>query len=147
MRRTDWLGPAEPGSECFQPGHGPEAPPGRDDHSHGLRLEPRRSILLFAAACVGAVWGAASYALLWGYTPIFIERRFVVSPLGLASLFPARVVLDGIHFVERHVAGHPFDFSRNNAWIGSMAALVGASLMGAAVVLAQGAIRRLRRKG
>ena len=95
------------------------------------------SALLLGATALGALWGASGYAILWGYAPVVATRSFVDSPVGLASLLPVRIVLEGIHLVEAHVAGHPFDFSRNHDWIGFLAAAVGALLLlaPAAVVL------------
>jgi hypothetical protein len=85
--------------------------------------------LLLAVTALGALWGATGYAILWGYTPIVATRSFVDSPAGLAGLLPVRIVLEGIHLVEAHLAGHPFDFSRNHDWIGFLAAAVGAVLL------------------
>ena len=100
------------------------------------------SALLLGATALGALWGAGGYAILWGYTPVVATRSCVDSAAGLASLLPIRIVLEGIHLVEAHVAGHPFDFSRNHDWIGFLAAAVGALLLlaPAAVVV------RLRRR-
>lgn len=91
---------------------------------------------------LGAAWGAAGYALLWGHTPVTIHRTFVVSPLGTLLLLPVRVVLASIRLVEEHVVGHAFQFAERNGWIGLVAAAVG-SLMAAAVFLAvRGLVRR-----
>jgi hypothetical protein len=92
---------------------------------------------------VGALWGAASYALLWGYTSIVITRRFVDSPMGLLSLLPARLVLYAIHYAE-NVAGHPFNFSNNHGWIGFVATLTGATILAAPTLVARGIGRRIR---
>ncbi len=75
---------------------------------------------------VCAVWGFVSYLVLWGYTPIVVTERFVVSVPGLLLLLPARVVLESIHLIEQRVVHHPFDFSNTNGWIGYAAALAGA---------------------
>jgi membrane associated rhomboid family serine protease len=94
------------------------------------------------AAGLGAVWGLAGYALLWGHTPIVVHRPFVVSAVGTAVLLPVRLVLLGIRFVEEHVADGPFDFSGNNAWIGVLAAVVGAILVAAGFLLIRAVSRR-----
>jgi membrane associated rhomboid family serine protease len=75
---------------------------------------------------VCAVWGFFSYLVLWGYTPIVVTERFVVSVPGLLLLLPARAVLESIHLIEQRVVHHPFDFSNTNGWIGYAAALAGA---------------------
>src|SRR5262245_50778897 len=77
----------------------------------------------------GAAWGFASYLVMWGYTPIVVTERFVVSLPGLLLLLPARLVLESIHLIERHVVHHPFDFSSTNGWIGYAAALAGALIV------------------
>jgi hypothetical protein len=106
-----------------------------------LPVGPRRTSVPALAALAGAVWGLAGYALLWGYTPIVIQRPFVVSALGTALLLPVRIVLGMIRLVEDHLAGAPFDFSRNHGWIGALAGLVGASLVGLAAVAFRAAHR------
>jgi hypothetical protein len=81
-------------------------------------------LMLFAAA--GAVWGFAAYRILWGYTQVVVDRRFVDSVTGLLALLPVRAVVAVIDLVERHVVHRTFDLSSNNAWIGWAAAVVGA---------------------
>ena len=100
----------------------------------------RRPVLL--AGAVGGLWGLAGYAVLWGHTPLIIHRSFVVSGAGTVLLFPIRLVLWGIRFVEEHVAAGPFDFSENNAWIGAAAAVVGATLVMTAFLLVREIGRR-----
>lgn len=82
------------------------------------------------AAGAGAVWGVVAFQIMWGYTSIVVMRPFVNSVPGLIAFLPVRLVLYGIRFAEVHVAGHPFDFSRNHAWIGLASAAVGALLLG-----------------
>jgi hypothetical protein len=77
----------------------------------------------------GAVWGLASYLVLWGDTPIVVTERFVESLPGLLLLFPARAVLESIHFMEQRIVHHPFDFSTHNSWIGYVSAMTGAALL------------------
>lgn len=83
---------------------------------------------MLVAGAIGAAWGFAGYVLLWGYTPIVVHRPFVVSPIGTAVLLPVRIVLWGIQGIER-AAGHTFDFSANNWWIGVAAGAVGAAIV------------------
>jgi hypothetical protein len=99
---------------------------------------------LAVAGVAGGVWGLLGYALLWGHTPFFIHRPFVVSLPGTLLLLPVRIVLWGIHVVEG-VAGHPFDFSRRNGWIGALAAAVGAGLAVAVAAAVRFGLRRIRR--
>ncbi len=80
------------------------------------------------AAGIGAAWGLAAYAVLWGHTPITVHRPFVLSATGTILLLPVRLILLGIGFVEERLVGHPFDFSRNNAWIGALAGVLGAAI-------------------
>jgi hypothetical protein len=101
----------------------------------------RRPVLL--AGAVGGLWGLAGYAALWGHTPLVIHRSFVVSGAGTVLLLPIRLVLWGIRFVEEQVAAGPFDFSGNNAWIGAVAAVVGATLVMTAFLLVREIGRRL----
>ena len=96
------------------------------------------------SAILGALWGSAAYALLWGQTSVQLTRPFVNSLPGLASLFPVRVVLFGIHLAEDRIVGHAFDFSRNNAWIGLLAAAVGTALLCLVVLLARAAVAATR---
>ena len=94
----------------------------------------------------GAAWGLASYLVLWGYTPIVVTERFVESLPGLLLLFPARAVLESIHFVEQRIVHHPFDFSTHNSWIGYVSAMTGAVILalGWAVVGAPARMRARR---
>jgi hypothetical protein len=96
-------------------------------------------------AALGALWGAATYEVLWGYTSIVVTRRFVDSVAGLATLLPARIVLYGIHVVEDRIAGHPFAFSRSDRWIGFVITAVGAILLVAAFLLARAVVGVVRR--
>jgi hypothetical protein len=80
--------------------------------------------------CLGALWGAAAYAILWGYTSIVVTPSFFRSPVGLVTLLPARIVLWGIGEVERHVVHHPFSFATNHGWIGVLSTVVGALIVG-----------------
>jgi hypothetical protein len=98
-------------------------------------------VLLGAAA--GGLWGLAGYAVLWGHTPVVVHRSFVVGWIGTVLLFPVRMVLWGIRFVEEHVVGRPFDFSQNNAWIGALAGLVGATLVVTGFLVVREVGRRL----
>jgi hypothetical protein len=86
--------------------------------------------LLLLALTAGALWGAFSYAVLWNDTPIVVSRAFFDSAAGLLALFPVRVVLWAIHLVETRIVHHPFAFPDNHTWIGLLAALVGAGLLG-----------------
>jgi hypothetical protein len=108
---------------------------------------PRRSTALLLLAAAGALWGAVSYAILWGETSIVVTRRFVDSNRGLALLLPVRLVLEAIRVVEKHVAGHPFDFSHNHGWIGFAAAAAGAAMLALPGLLVTAVARRLRRRG
>jgi hypothetical protein len=80
-------------------------------------------------AAIGALWGAATYEILWGYTSLVVTRRFVDSIAGLATLLPARIVLFAIHLVEDRIVGHPFAFSGGDRWIGFLVTAVGAALL------------------
>jgi hypothetical protein len=95
----------------------------------------------------GAVWGLASYLVLWGYTPIVATERFVESLPGLLLLLPARTVLESIHFVEQRIVHHPFDFSNHNSWIGYVSAMTGAAILALAwaVAIAPARMRARRR--
>jgi hypothetical protein len=106
-----------------------------------LPFGPRRTSRPAVAAVAGAVWGLAGYALLWGYTPIVIQRPFVVSIPGTMLLLPVRIVLWGIRLVEDHIAAAPFDFSRNHGWIGALAGAVGAALVVVAFLTVRAALR------
>jgi hypothetical protein len=88
-------------------------------------------LLLLLALTAGALWGGFSYAVLWNDTPMVVTRAFFDSAAGLLVLFPVRVVLWAIHVVETRIVHHPFAFPDNHAWIGALAALVGAGLLGA----------------
>lgn len=104
-----------------------------------------RSPILVAAA-IGAAWGFAGYVLLWGYTPIVIQRPFVLSAIGTIVLLPVRIVLWAIHGLERAVE-HPFDFSTNNWWIGVAAAIVAASMVALVIWVVRAVILTRRRSG
>jgi hypothetical protein len=95
-------------------------------------------------AVLGALWGAAAYQILWGYTSIVVTRSFVDTPLGLLSLFPVRAVLFGIHVVEDQVVHHPFNFSRNHEWIGFVAAATGALILVTPFVVGRAGVRAIR---
>jgi hypothetical protein len=86
--------------------------------------------LLLLALTAGALWGGFSYAVLWNDTPIVVTRAFFDSAAGLMALFPVRVVLWAIHVVETRIVHHSFAFPDNHRWIGVLAALVGAGLLG-----------------
>lgn len=98
-----------------------------------------------AAAAIGAAWGAAGYAVLWGFTPIVVHRPFVVSFLGTVLLAPVRVVLFGIRIVEERIVDSPLDFSANHGWIGFLSAAVGAALVVGSFVVARWGRRTLAR--
>jgi hypothetical protein len=100
-------------------------------------------LLLFAAA--GAVWGFAAYRILWGYTQVVVDRRFVDSVAGLLTLLPVRAVIAAIDLVERDVVHRTFDLSSNNAWIGWAAALVGAIVVALAWWIVRAPLRLLFR--
>jgi hypothetical protein len=95
------------------------------------------------AASLGAAWGLAGYALLWGSSPIVIQRSFVVSPVGTVLLLPVRAVLATIRLVEDHLMGRPFELGDAHGWIGVAAAAVGAALAMAGF-LAVRAVARFR---
>jgi hypothetical protein len=97
-----------------------------------------------ALAALGALWGAAAYEILWGYTSLVVTRRFVNSVAGLATLLPARIVLYGIHVVEGRVVGHPFAFSRSDRWIGFVVTAVGAALLVGALLLVRATLSAIR---
>jgi hypothetical protein len=97
---------------------------------------------VMVAAGLGAAWGLAGYALLWGHAPIVVHRPFVVSTVGTVLLLPIRLVLWAIRLVEEHLAGGPFDFSANNAWIGALAAAVGAVVVVAGFLMIRAVSRR-----
>jgi hypothetical protein len=105
----------------------------------------RRSGGLLAAG-LGAAWGLAGYAVLWGYTPLTIHRSFVVSAAGTIVLLPVRAVLAGIGVVEERIAGHPFQLAETHGWIGLVAAAVGAALAGAGFLVVRGLVRRVSRR-
>jgi hypothetical protein len=99
---------------------------------------------LALAAGAGAVWGAVSFAVLWGYTSIQVTRPFVQSVPGLLTLLPVRTVIFAIHLLEER-AGRSFDLSSNHEWIGFVSAAVGAFIVGGTFALV-GWLRRARRR-
>jgi hypothetical protein len=111
----------------------------------GLQPRPGRISPVAVAAGAGALWGTFGYGVLWESAPFEVNRRFVVSAAGTLLLLPVRLVLWGIHFVEEHVAGHPFSFVDNTWWIGVIAGAVGAAICVLVVQTAGWIIRRLRR--
>jgi membrane associated rhomboid family serine protease len=121
----------------------PEAPSHHPCYKHEMRNQHRPALL---AAALGALWGLAGYALLWGYTPLLVQRPFVVSVAGTLVFAPVRIVLLGIRLVEENLASGPFDFSGNNGWIGALAGLVGALLFLGAYALARVAVAAMRRR-
>ena len=102
----------------------------------------RVPVLILAA--VGALWGAAAYQILWGYTSVVVTRSFVDTPLGLFSLFPVRAVLFAIHVVEDQVVHHPFNFSQNHEWIGFVAAATGSLMLVIPFVTGRAVVRTVR---
>jgi hypothetical protein len=96
------------------------------------------------AAVLGASWGFLGYALLWGLTPVFVHRDFVVSPVGTLALLPVRTVLAGVRIVEERVVGRSFQFPENNGWIGLVSAVVGVGIAVLALVAIRAAFRLLR---
>ena len=113
------------------------------DPTEELRPLPRLHPLVLAAG-VGALWGALGYAVLWGFTPLTVSRRFVVGVVGTLVLLPVRTVLWGIRVVER-MTGRAYHFPDSNWWIGVVAALVGAVLVLVATALMRAALRHARR--
>jgi hypothetical protein len=95
---------------------------------------------LGVASAGGALWGVAGYLVLWGHTPFFPDRNFVVSPLGTFLLLPVRLVLWSIRLVEG-IAGRNFEFAGNNWWIGVVAGLVGAAIVSVTFLLIRGVLR------
>jgi hypothetical protein len=100
---------------------------------------------VWVAASLGAGWGLAGYALLWGFTPIVIHRSFVVGFLGTLSLLPVRTVLTSIRLVEEHVVGRPFQLADAHGWIGLASAAIGAAMAAVGFLAVRGVIRRARR--
>lgn len=100
-----------------------------------LRELPRFPPLLVASS-LGALWGAAGYAVLWGHTPLTVSRAFVLSALGTALLLPVRLVLGSIRLAEG-VLGRSFTFADANWWIGALAAVVGAAVAGSLLLAAR----------
>lgn len=82
-------------------------------------------------ASIGAAWGAIGYLVLWGYTPVFPSRRFVVGAFGTLVLLPIRLVLWGLRGLERALDRN-FDLADSHAWLGLAAATVGAALVSVA---------------
>jgi hypothetical protein len=96
------------------------------------------------AAAMGAAWGLLGYALLWGLTPVFVHRTFVVSPVGTLALLPVRTVLAGVRIVEERVVGRSFQLAENNGWIGLLSAAVGAGVAALAFVGIRAVFRLVR---
>jgi hypothetical protein len=94
------------------------------------------------AAALGAAWGLAGYALLWGYTPLTIHRSFVVGPAGTILLLPVRAVLAAIRIVEERIAGHPFQLGEAHGWIGVVAAAIGAAIANVGYLAGRALVRR-----
>ncbi len=117
--------------------------PGERPFDLGLRRRGRIRAWLIAAGA-GALWGAASFDVLWGYTAIQVTRRFVDSLPGLLSLLPARVVLSAIHLVETRVVHRSFSFTTNHQWIG-VASVAAGALIGVAASLSVMVLRRATR--
>jgi hypothetical protein len=129
------------------PGRGLDRLPGQPVVEPATPPAVRRDRLpIYILAAVGALWGAAAYQILWGYTSIVVTRAFVDTPLGLFSLFPVRAVLFAIHLVEEQVVHHPFSFAHNHQWIGYVAAATGSLLLVTPFVLGRAATRRYRRR-
>jgi hypothetical protein len=104
----------------------------------------RRMSAVTTAAVLGSAWGLLGYALLWGLTPVFVHRTFVVSPLGTVVLLPVRTVLAGIRVVEERLVGRPFQLAESNEWIGLVSAVVGAGIAVLAFVGVRGTVRLIR---
>ncbi|HEX6207001.1 MAG TPA: hypothetical protein VF058_01450 [Actinomycetota bacterium] len=104
-------------------------------------LPPVHPVL--AAMAGGALWGAMGYAILWGLSPIVVQRRFVVSAIGTIAFLPVRLVLWTLRWIES-IEGRPFEFAHSSWWIGALAAVVGAGIGIALALTARTAIRRLR---
>lgn len=98
---------------------------------------------VMAAMAGGALWGAMGYAILWGLSPIVVERRFVVSLVGTVVFLPVRLVLWALRGIEG-LAGRPFEFAHSNWWIGAAAAVVGAGFGVGATMALRALVRRLR---
>ena len=101
---------------------------------------------LLVAASLGAAWGLLAYSVLWGFTPLVVQRAFVVSPIGTLLLLPARIVLWLIHWAE-NVAGRAFEFSENHWWIGLAAGIVGAGVVAALALLIRLGTRAFGHRG
>jgi hypothetical protein len=101
--------------------------------------------LASATLVIGAAWGVAGYAILWGLTAIVVTPRFSFSTPGLLAFLPVRIVLRALRFAEDHVAHHPFRFAENHGWIGVAAGAVGAALALAIALAVRTVIRWLRR--
>lgn len=99
---------------------------------------------VLAAIAGGALWGAMGYAVLWGLSPIVVQRRFVVSVLGTMVFLPVRLVLWGLRWIEAAL-GRPFEFAHSSWWIGAIAAALGAVIGVTLVISGRGLIRGLRR--
>lgn len=127
------------------PWYKPGVAGGRGDRTAdlGLSAAPGRRSWILAAAALGAAWGIAAYAILWGQTSIVVTVAYVQSPLGLVTLMPVRIVLYVLRALE-WVRGQPFNFSRNHAWIGLVSAGVGALMALAGAWAGRWVFRRVR---
>jgi len=119
--------------------------PATASSGRGLTLRSRGPSPVAVAAGLGAIWGAAAFAVLWGYTSIQVTRPFVESVAGLLTLLPVRIVLYAIHALETR-AGRPFHLASNHEWIGFVSAAVGAVIVAAAFLAARGTVRLVRRR-
>ena len=104
----------------------------------------RRMSAVRVAAVLGAAWGLIGYALLWGLTPVFVHRDFVVSPVGTLALLPVRTVLAGVRIAEERIVGRSFQLAENNGWIGLVSAAVGVGIAVLTLAGIRAAFRLLR---
>ena len=116
--------------------------PAEDGTTAAVTAFPRFS-WRWSVTALGAAWGVAGYAVLWGYTPFVAPRSFVVSGAGTVAFLPVRLVLRGIHLAEG-VAGRAFELSASHGWIGVAAGLVGAGVALLAAFAIAGIAGRIR---